>query len=32
MLMLKQSLWWSKEIENNQWKGVMKEQEKGTVQ
>ena len=30
--MLKQSLWWSKEIENNQWQGVMKEQEKGTVQ
>ena len=24
ILMLKQSLWWSKEIENNQWQGVMK--------
>ena len=25
ILMLTQSLWWSKEIENNQWQGVMKE-------
>ena len=27
--MLKQSLWWIKEIEDNQWKGVMKKIGKG---